>query len=368
MDYIYPRNSAGTDTQYNNIEVTGHYLLTQADGSRHLYPFLYRMARGSWTSEFLSRDASGGQIEDAMGAILDPHGYSVLANGVNFYAKENEWHKAILGDEENATIINNGSAKTKYLANEKVNLDDLSFKYGDTTITAKECEKVKYDFSQPGKQNVFLTKTIDNKKYFASYTVDVIDVIAHSIEFKNVDIFKKSDGSYDTSSLVLWTYLTEDCDSLEKASDGTHYILDEAHRTIEFEKVNDRYTLFFVKAGAQNLRCALYTLINVNSESKDTLTLVVEQSSSDYKFDYETEVIVTGHYIYELEEGERTIFNFKYRKDANSWDSHFDSGSLNAHLSDYFDSETGGFKAVVNESVTFRSDGMDWHQSILGID
>ena len=102
------------------------------------------------------------------------------------------------------------------------------------------------------------------------------------------------------------------------------------------------------------------------NENGDKLTLFVLNSSTDFTWG-SMEIIVTGQYLYETNDGNKFTYNFYYYKAENSWASEFKSAEHNGYrLQDAYGAveDQEGYTALVN-GVYFYSLSSEWHKPIL---
>ena len=274
------------------------------------------------------------------------------------------------------------SVRFEYIEKEKFNYSGITFTYDNGKVATEEELKINYDFSITGNRVVEFIKEIGNVHYRATLPVKVYHV--RHLDVRDQTLVKNEDGSWDHNSITVWAELNEPAKSFERPDGFSEYQTVVKLRPDQFEidvtltSMTGKY-LATLMAGNATATFDFFDeftfdpnrmLVLANqSGNNDKLTLFMESSENNFTYirSYE-EITNLGRYLYEEGNGTKHVYNFKYFKPINSFNSDFQSNSVDGHVYDYFvndGSEAGGFKCVVN-GVTFFADKDRWHDPILG--
>lgn len=276
------------------------------------------------------------------------------------------------------------NTRQEYLLNEEIDLTGVQLKVNDKYIDASQC-KVDYDFSSSGDKAVSVSYVEENINYQGYYQVKAL-MIRH-LDIRNKDIRQNSDGTWDTSSLVVWAELNAPAVEFKKPieypkADDTVIIL-EPHQ-YKFEVVSEEregYYTGHVKVGYLNNSFSFITnttdpkvdsieriLSFTNaSDTLDKLTLFVTKSSNNFVApNGQSKIDVEGIYVLVDPTGNKKQYRFSYSLDG--WTSNFNSSSFNEGLVDQqgYNGNNDDYRVEVN-GLTFYAVGVAWRKAILGM-
>lgn len=272
------------------------------------------------------------------------------------------------------------NVRQEYLVNETIDLTNVSLKVNDRYVSATDCE-VEYDFSNAGDKVVTLSYSEENKIYQGYYQVK--SFMVRHLDIRKKDITIKPDGTYDTSSFVVWAELNAPSIEFKKPEEypyvkDTVIILDEKYYTLEIEEAARKgYYNGHVKVGYLDSAFSFITntddpkvdstdrileMIN-DSNTEDKLTLFVQTNSNNFVApNGSNKIDVTGTYLLETTDGNKKEYKFNYSLDG--WTSSFKSSSNNEGLVDKQDGDN--FVVTVN-NLTFHANGPAWRKAILNM-
>ncbi len=269
--------------------------------------------------------------------------------------------------------------RLEYIEYEEFDPTGITFIYNKKEVDVDDVT-INYDFSVSGTRVVEFIKEVGNKHYRALLPVTVYHVRHLDVRDQSLN-WDYENETWDYSKLTVWAELNQPAKSLPipegfnenqkvRVLNSNQYGL-----SVNPTSISGVYQAN-VSVGNAGASFNYYDSRTFNSErilvmtnqsgNADRLTLFAETSSNNFtSINYEEEVRVRGKYLYENGEGVKKIYEFSYIKAANSWDSIFNSNTLNGEVNDYFDNETSGFKCVIN-GTTFYASPDEWHKPILG--
>ena len=280
-----------------------------------------------------------------------------------------------------AKLVLQDNVRLEYLEKEELDLTGITMVYGNNKVAQQEELTINYDFSKAGTRVVEFVKEAGNKHYRALLPVTVYHI--RHLDIRDATVMKNEDGTWDNSRLTVWAELNEPAKSFDRPEGFEEYqtvvsLRPEQYTFSVSPTSKPGRMAASIYAGYAEGKFVFYdpetfdnerklTLINQTANG-DKLTLFVEDNSADYAFDYETDITVTGVYVYETEQGVKYNYSFFYNKPANSWDSHFRSNEVDWRVSDAYgcDASPEGYHVVIN-GTTFYALPNQWHGPILGI-
>lgn len=281
---------------------------------------------------------------------------------------------------EDAQLILSDNVQLEYVENETFNPTGISIAYNNKVVEASELTTINYDFSISGTRVVELINEIGKKQYRALLPVTVYHI--RHLDVRNSSVSKKSDGTWDSSKLIVWAELNDPAKTLEKPAEfsspeQTVVILNENQYTLSM--VETTYAGKYegtVYAGKTMATFTYYdelefnqdrvlTLINT-SGTADRLTLFVETNTNDFVWpDGTNNVECTGTYVFSNAYGSKTNYGFSFILEG--WTSNFRSNSVDWRVNDSYGAtqDSEGYTCVIN-GITFYAVANAWHLAILG--
>ena len=271
------------------------------------------------------------------------------------------------------------SVRNEYIVEEEFDPSGISFVYDGKEISVDGL-KVNYNFASAGSTAVEFIKEEGNTQYRAILPVEVFRV--RHFDLRNHSVVINEDGSVDTSNLIVWAELDRPAYSFPKPAEfpgdrQTVAILNEKQYKVDVSKtatpgiVDVRISCGATSTSFKHYEDSDYDpermiFFTNQSSNADKLVLFVESNSNNFVFpQWETRVEASGKYEYQDSEGNKSRHEFRYLKEAYSWDSQFISHSVDASVNDYYDSATEGYKVEIN-GTTFFVGPEEWHKAILG--
>jgi hypothetical protein len=293
------------------------------------------------------------------------------------------WASASVKGEQTvqAEIISTAEARTEYILGEEFDPTGVSMQVGEKEIGA---DKYTFDadFSSAGLKAVALTYKSGNTVYEAKYPVEVFAV--RHLDVRKKEIEKNRDGGWDLSDLIIWAELSGPSSEFEKpeqfsALKDTAIVLNENLYTIEItESSHESFYRAKVNCGVVQTEFGFSTnpdayvqdemrILDFTNESggNEKLTLFVTNNSNNFIAPNGSNSIeVSGIYVYEDGEGNKTEYNFSYA--INGWTSTFKSAAANPN-GGLEDRQDGDDMLVTVGGVSFRGAGAAWRKAVLNM-
>ena len=405
----------------STITVRGKYLFEREDGVKIFYPFLYTLTP-DWVSSFKSNSLNSRFIDQQ-----DGDDYTCIINGITFKALADNWHDAIIGEQDETlekytvSFDANGGTGTMNDVTDirghyvlpsctftapagqvfqgwevngvKYAVGDIITVLSNTTVKAvwgygpivDEVRKVYFENESETEASLtlFIQSTTSEYPFVSTLCSGNVEEVTgqylYMSESGAASLYPFSlsinNWVYDFGSISDAVYDRLSGETLLATVDGVNFSAESWQKAIIGEKVTAAY--LDEQIAANNPRIAKMKLYEPEKDFGLYIIALTTDNPDGFTWpDMTRQVNVTGKYVFIRESTQEVLgsYNLKYRlggPGGESWSSHFESNTINAGFGD--EQISGAMHAAVQYDpndvslwVNFTLEDAIWQRVILG--